>query len=186
MSHRRVVVLADATGQGVVASDGPAPRTEVFQSVPGMVSSLMWCSPPGAEVGAGAAATDTTPQARFVPGPGGTCLMIVTIPPDSVMTRADFDAAAFGAECAARLPGLAETFDPEVPGMHTTDTIDYDVVLDGEITLDLGEGREVTLGRHDVCVQHGVRHAWRNRSDRPVTMLFVLVGAARRPATGDR
>lgn len=179
MKIRRVVVSSDANGQGTVVSDGPAPRSEAFNSYPGFAASLLWSLPPAPDVGASVAVRDTTPQARFVPGPGGTCVMIVTFPPDSVMFRADFDPAAFGAECAARLPGLAEAFEPDSPGMHTTDSIDYDVVLDGQITLDLGDGREVALGRHDVCVQHGVRHAWRNRSDRPATMLFVLVGATR-------
>jgi uncharacterized cupin superfamily protein len=106
--------------------------------------------------------------------------MIVVFPPDAVMMRAEFDAAAFGAEFAQRIPGLAEKFEPEHPGMHTTDSIDYDVVLDGEITLELDDGVQVPLRRHDVVVQHGNRHAWRNLSERPATMLFVLVGAPRR------
>jgi mannose-6-phosphate isomerase-like protein (cupin superfamily) len=104
----------------------------------------------------------------------------VRFPPDAVMQRPDFDAAAFGGEFAANIPGLAETFEMDHPGMHTTDSVDYDVVLDGEIVLELDEGREVTLRAQDVAVQHGTRHAWRNRSDRPATMLFVLVGARRR------
>jgi quercetin dioxygenase-like cupin family protein len=63
--------------------------------------------------------------------------------------------------------------------MHTTDSVDYDVVLDGEIVLELDDGQTVQLYKHDVVVQHGTRHAWRNVSDRPVTTLFVLVGAKR-------
>ena len=180
MKVRRVVVSSDANGHGVVLSDGPAPRSMAFKSYPGYSTSLLWCSQPEPVVGTAVPVRDTTPNAEFVPGPGGTCLMFVTFPPDSVMSRADFDPALFGAECAANLPGLAETFEPESPGMHTTESIDYDVVLDGEITLDLGQGREVTLGRNDVCVQHGARHAWRNKSERPATMLFMLLGATRR------
>jgi mannose-6-phosphate isomerase-like protein (cupin superfamily) len=117
---------------------------------------------------------------KFVPGPGETRLMFVTFPPDAVMMRADFDPAAFGAEFAQNAPGLAERFEMDSPGMHTTDSIDYDVVLEGEIVLELDGGKEVLLKAHDVCVQHGTRHAWRNRSDKPATMLFVLVGASRR------
>jgi len=94
--------------------------------------------------------------------------------------RADFDPAAFGAEFAQNAPGLAERFEMENPGMHTTDSIDYDVVLEGEIVLELDDGKEVTLRPHDVVVQNGTRHAWRNRSDKPAKMLFVLVGASRR------
>jgi uncharacterized cupin superfamily protein len=96
------------------------------------------------------------------------------------MMRADFDPAAFGAEFAANAPGLAERFEMDHPGMHTTDSIDYDVVLEGELVLELDDGKEVTLRAHDVVVQNGTRHAWRNRSDKPAKMLFVLLGAPRR------
>ena len=105
--------------------------------------------------------------------------MIVTFPPDSSMMSPTFDPMAFGGEMMATLPGLAEHMEPDSPGMHTTDTIDYDVVLDGEIVLELDDGQSVELKKHDVVVQHGTRHAWRNTSDHPVTMLFVLVGAHR-------
>ena len=106
--------------------------------------------------------------------------MFVTFPPDAVMMRADFDPAAFGAEFARNAPGLAERFEIEHPGMHTTDSIDYDVVLEGEIVIEFDDGQEVALHPHDVVVQHGTRHAWRNRSDKPAKMLFVLTGAQRR------
>ena len=53
------------------------------------------------------------------------------------------------------------------------------VVLDGEISLELDDGQEVLLKKHDVAVQQGNRHAWRNRGDKPATMLFVLMGKKR-------
>lgn len=93
--------------------------------------------------------------------------------------RPEFDPMTYGAELMATLPGLVETFEPDSPGMHTTDSVDYDVVLEGEIVLELDDGQTVALKKHDVVVQHGTRHAWRNVSDGPVTMLFVLVGAKR-------
>lgn len=67
------------------------------------------------------------------------------------------------------------------PGMHTSDSIDYDVVMEGEIHLELDDGESKKLSRGDVVVQNGTRHAWRNKSDKPATMLFVLVGAHRKP-----
>jgi hypothetical protein len=63
-----------------------------------------------------------------MPAPGGTHLMIVTFPPDSLMMRPEFDLMAYGAELGATLPGLVDTFEPDSPGMHTTDSVDYDVV----------------------------------------------------------
>lgn len=180
MKIRRVLVSNDTNGKSILQSDGCAPRAVEYSSVSGFATALLWSTPARPAVGASVMATDTSPEVRFVPGPGETRLMMVTFAPDSVTMRADFDPAAFGAEFAQNAPGLAELFEMDNPGMHTTDSIDYDVVLDGEITLELDDGKEVVLKRHDVCVQHGTRHAWRNKTDKPATMLFVLVGADRR------
>jgi hypothetical protein len=160
-------------------SDGTAPRCAEFSTVLGFVASLVWATGSAEEVGRGDTITDRTAEAGFVPAAGESRLMVVTFPPDAVMTRAEFDAAAFGAEFARLVPGLAETFEPHHPGMHTTNSIDYDIVLDGEITLELDDGQQVLLRKHEVAVQHGNRHAWRNLGDQPATMLFVLLGAAR-------
>jgi len=179
MHVRRVVAGIGPEGRSGVLSDGPPRRTAVYESVPGFTSALIWSTAADASVGRGSL-TDDSLQASFVPGPGETRLMFVTFPPDAVMMRADFDPAAFGEEFARHAPGLAERFEREHPGMHTTDSIDYDVVLEGEIVLELDDGQEVLLRPHDVAIQHGTRHAWRNRCDKPAKMLFVLVGAPRR------
>jgi len=179
MKVRRVVAGIGPEGRSGVVSDGPAPRAAAYQAVPGFASALIWSTPAGATVGRGAPNDDGL-HASFVPGPGETRLMFVTFPPDAVMMRPDFDPVAFGAEFARNAPGLAERFEIEHPGMHTTDSIDYDVVLEGEIVIEFDDGQEVALHPHDVVVQHGTRHAWRNRSDKPAKMLFVLTGAQRR------
>ncbi len=178
MKVRRVVTGIGPEGRSGVVLDAAAPRTFEYSSVPGFASALIWSTPAKATVGRGTP-RDDSPQATFVPGPGETRLLIVTFPPDAVMMRSDFDPAAFGAEFAANAPGLAERFEMDHPGMHTTDSIDYDVVLEGEIVLELDDGKQVTLRPHDVVVQNGTRHAWRNRSDKPAKILFVLVGAPR-------
>lgn len=177
---RRVVAGTGADGKARVLTDTPAPRHAVFTTVPGFEASLLWSTDAAETVGRGQAPADRTPTVGFVPAPGESRLMVVTFPPDAVMMRADFDGAAFGAEFGQLVPGLAETFEPDAPGMHTTDSIDYDVVLEGEITLELDDGQQVLLRKHEVAVQHGNRHAWRNQSDRPATMLFVLMGARRK------
>ncbi|MEU6548978.1 cupin domain-containing protein [Streptomyces sp. NPDC046915] len=61
--------------------------------------------------------------------------------------------------------------------MHTTPTVDYGIVIEGEIVLELDGGRLTPLTAGDIVIQNGTRHAWRNHSDRPATMAFVLVGA---------
>jgi uncharacterized cupin superfamily protein len=87
---------------------------------------------------------------------------VFEVPPDRV-TRPRF------AELAASIPGM------EADGFHRTDTIDYVMVLEGEIELELDAG-SVRLGPGDCVVQRGTRHAWRNRGERPVRMAAVMLG----------
>ena len=63
--------------------------------------------------------------------------------------------------------------------MHTTDSVDYVLVLDGEAWLELDDGQVSHLRAGDVVVQNGTRHAWRNLGTEPVTLAVVQVGAAR-------
>jgi quercetin dioxygenase-like cupin family protein len=69
--------------------------------------------------------------------------------------------------------------EPGNPGMHTTDTVDYCVILAGEVWLELDDGALTCLRAGDTVVQNGTRHAWRNLGDEPVTMAVVMVGAQR-------
>jgi hypothetical protein len=179
MQIRRIVTGHSPSGQSVFVEDGPATRTAVFEHVPGFEASLLWETAPGAKVPADGA--DAALAARaWSPSTGGTNLMFVTFPPDSVMAGPGFVPAAAGAEYMKKLPGLAEHFEPDHPGMHTTDTVDYGVLIEGELYLELDDGQIRRLSPRDVVIQNGTRHAWRNRSDKPATMLFVLVGASRR------
>jgi len=104
--------------------------------------------------------------------------MKVTFPPDSAPQGHNIDPAKIAQEYLAKLPGLAEAFEVDHPGMHRTQTLDYAVVLDGEIWLELDNGNVRALKTGDVVVQTGTRHAWRNKGTRPVTMLFVLIGSS--------
>ena len=179
MPVRRIVTGHAPNGKAVFVSDAAAPRETAFRHVPGFITTLLWETPQSASVPAAAGdPSDSAPS--WVPLPGGTNLMFVTFPPDAVMMSPDFDPAAAGGEYMQVLPGLAERFEMESPGMHTTDTVDYAVLLDGEIYLELDDGAVKPLAQHDVVIQNGTRHAWRNRSTKPATMLFVLVGANRR------
>jgi mannose-6-phosphate isomerase-like protein (cupin superfamily) len=180
MTLRRVVTIEDPLSRSTILSDGPIPRSTAFQHVPGFVTSLAWATRAQASVPTAPfdAAANTS---SWVPEPGGTCLLVITFPPDSIYQADEFDPVAAGAEHAAVLPGLAERFEPDNPGMHTTDTIDYGVVLEGSIVLELDGGQQIAFGKHDIVVQQGTRHAWRNPGNEPATVLFVLVGAQRRP-----
>jgi len=178
MPVRRIVTGHGPDGKSLFVSDAPAPRETAFKHVPGFVTTLLWETKAGS--GVPASATDPSVSATsWVPLPGGTNLMFITFPPDAVMMSPSFDPAAAGGEYMQVLPGLAEKFEMDSPGMHTTDSVDYALLLDGEIHLELDDGSVKKLSPRDVVVQNGTRHAWRNRSDGSATMLFVLVGAAR-------
>ena len=115
---------------------------------------------------------DGTPPAAptFFPPERGYRFVFVTIPPEgSAELPADLDLEGALAEVNEKLPGMLEHNELENPGMHTTDTVD----------LELDDGAEVHLRPGDSVVQNGTRHAWRNRTSEPCTMLSILVGARR-------
>jgi mannose-6-phosphate isomerase-like protein (cupin superfamily) len=176
-STYRRIVTGIVNGESVVQSDEPLPPYK-FKSVPGYEHTLIWVNP---------AVPDLSKERRFdsypdsvVPGPGGTSLHFVTLPPGSVFADPSFDAAAAQEEALVRLRGLADHFEKEDPAMHKTNTVDYSIVYDGEIWMELDDGETVHLESGDVVVQNGTRHAWRNKGTNPVTMLFFLNGAKER------
>jgi quercetin dioxygenase-like cupin family protein len=75
------------------------------------------------------------------------------------------------------LTALEPWADPDEPGMHRTATMDYDIVLEGIIGLELDNGAEITLKPADVVVQNGTRHRWHNRGATIARLLAVTVGA---------
>jgi quercetin dioxygenase-like cupin family protein len=62
--------------------------------------------------------------------------------------------------------------------MHRTETVDYGIVVSGEITLLLDDGRESVLRQGDVVIQRGTDHAWANRSAESALVAFVLIDGA--------
>jgi mannose-6-phosphate isomerase-like protein (cupin superfamily) len=172
---RRVVTGVDQAGRSVVLGDGPAPRTHEYRHIPGMTTTLLWAT--AAEDLDAYAGVDPTPAVtRDLPGPGETRFLLVQFPPDAVFADPGFDAAAAEAETRAVSPQLAARFEPDSPGMHTTDTIDYQIVLSGRLDLELDDGRLVSLNPGDVVVQCGNRHAWRNPGDHPAVLGVVMAG----------
>ena len=170
----RRVITTVRDGKAVLVSDGPTPNVHHYSSLPGMMTSVLYTT---AAVSTFPDPDQETapPHGRLVPSPGETTLLIVTFPPDSIFASPTFDPAASVAEQHDFAPDFAATFEPTNPGKHRTDSVDYDIVLDGEIWLELDE-ETVHLRAGDVVVQGGTRHAWRNNGDRPATLCFVLIG----------
>lgn len=176
MESTRIVTGHDGAGRSQVAYEGP-PAGGAFRHTPGFEVGIVWRTGAAPLIEAHAADSAAIP-ASILPPAGGTTAMLVSFPPDSAI-GADFDPAAAAAEYMERLPGLAECFEPDAPGFHRSDTIDYGVVVEGEIWLELDGGVTRHLRQGDVIVQIGTRHAWRNRGTAPARMFFVLVGAVR-------
>jgi hypothetical protein len=105
---------------------------------------------------------------------GGSLFRIVEFPPDAELREVD-EAEMFARHGAAQ----AHTGQGERgPLMHRQDTVDYVIVLDGEIVAIMDDG-EATLTAGDVLVQRGTNHGWSNRSDRSCTAAFILISARR-------
>src|SRR5690606_17655980 len=119
------------------------------------------------------------------PPENGTVVRIVDFPPASQeLVRADAEAAAQAFAMYGEpqvLTGGKAAAKARHPFMHRTETVDYAVVLSGEITMLLDDS-EVDLKAGDILIQRGTNHAWTNRSETPCRMLFVLVDGRFDPA----
>src|SRR6202035_1051560 len=119
------------------------------------------------------------PHPGYFPPAGGFRFGFFTIPPDTQRVAQQTDLPAAFAELQTKLPGMAEVLEPMHPGMHTTDTVDFDVILSGEVYLVLDDGAEVLLKAGDSVIQTGPRHAWENRSAQDCIIAVALIGAER-------
>jgi hypothetical protein len=177
MSIRRVVAGTDALGRSAILSDGPAPHSHDFESIPGQAQTRIWYTPEPATTRP-PTAEPTTAGGPVVPGVGGASFLVVQFAPDSVAHDPRFDPARADAEFAKVAPDIAAASDAAEPGMHRTTSVDYGVVLDGEVWLEVDGGAQTRLARGDTIVQIAGRHAWRNKANRPATVAFVLTGAS--------
>jgi mannose-6-phosphate isomerase-like protein (cupin superfamily) len=136
---------------------------------------------------------DTTPQFpddgsmpgnhMYFPPIGGFRFGMFSLAPDSV-AGSDIDAAAGLADVEVEAPGLLRYMDLSDPGMHTTDTIDFEVVLEGTVILELDDGAEVTLHAGDTVVQNGTRHRWKNGGNTTARLAVFMCGASHAAVPG--
>lgn len=176
MKIRRIVTGHDEHGNSVFVSDDYAPRAQSFTSIPGHAMAQLWTTS-AHPVCLEQRSDPTLEYASLIPPLGGTSLAIFDFPPDSIMQNPADGVRAYE-ELGAALPGLIESFEPENPGMHTTATIDYGIILEGEMWLELDHGESRLVKTGDVVIQNGTRHAWRNKSERIARALFVMIGAS--------
>ena len=170
MKPVRRVVTGHRAGRGRVLFDGPAPNARVRQAS-GVVSTLVWVTDETPADIAGEA--DRAAREIGVPPPAsGTVFRVVDfLPEQGVRSR----------EAILREMGIAPGGTARHPGMHRTKSVDYAIVVEGEIDM-LLEDAEIHLHAGDVLVQQGTDHAWVNRGDAPCRIAFVLVDAREFPA----
>src|SRR4051794_6142038 len=175
---RRVVTGHDPDGRAVVMSDGPAPFVHMSDMMPGRVSTDIWRTGETPARMVAQAPEPTLGPGRQMPQERGTVLRINHYPPESEAVRQMTPEASQQVFAALGNP-TAATFGKggRHPLMHRTETIDYAIVLAGEITMVLDEV-DVALSAGDIVVQCGTNHAWSNRSNAPCVVAFVLIDGA--------
>jgi mannose-6-phosphate isomerase-like protein (cupin superfamily) len=173
---RRVVTGKNSTGKSVFVSDGEVEPLRL-PLMAGLEFHHVW----GGDEPTSLPTDGAQPAApTFFPPAGGYRFTFVTLPPEGSATiPEDLDLDQAVAEVNEKLPGMMEHMEPDNPGMHTTDTVDLDLIVTGELDLELDDGAEVHLRPGDCVIQNGTRHAWHNRTSEPCTMLSILVGAKR-------
>ncbi len=171
-SIRRVYTGHNEEGRSVFISDGAAPAVKEMDSMPGLALTDLWVTN-GAPADNSGSADATDREIVLEPPANGTIFRVVEFPPDSAW-RDNADAKEAFDSIGA---GHATDDDVDDPMMHQTATVDYLIVLKGEIWAILEEG-EVCLKQGDCMIQRGTNHSWSVRTDEPCLLAAILVNAA--------
>ena len=172
---RRVVTGHDKSGRAIILSDAPPTRVQVV-GAHGPTFYEVWNTreTPARIDRSGGEPHES--QLTLAPPRNGTRIRVLDIPPETEATST-IDAASARAHFAEIGAAEASTAgDPEArhPFMHRTQSIDYGIVLEGEITLIVDEG-ETTVRAGDIAIQRGTNHGWANRSGRNCRIAFILI-----------
>jgi hypothetical protein len=172
---RRVVTGDDAKGTSRIVEDAPATSVRNVPARPGYRAVNVWRTE---QAPAKITALDTTPNHQGIRPPrSGTILRIIDFPPepqDAAELKQQLDSTFGGIYQDA----LHDHRPGKHPGMHRTETVDYAIVLAGEIWAVMDEG-ETLLRAGDVLIQRGTNHAWANRSQETARIAFVLIDGTR-------
>lgn len=169
---RRLVTVNDANGRSRIVEDGPSPAVRTVKERPGYRSVNVWRTE-ASPAPIGAPDSITAHQGILPPKNGGTILRVIDFPPESQdpAERQRQIASTFGTMFSDashdKRPGAH-------PGMHTTETVDYAIVLEGEIWAVMDEN-ETLMKSGDILIQRGTNHAWANRSGKTARICFVLI-----------
>ena len=172
---RRIVTGDDAEGRSRIVEDGPSPAVMLVSGMVGFRNTNVWAthgSPTPID------APDRIVEHQGVlPPRQGTVVRIIDIPPEIVdpAERKRQTDAVFK-QMFRDAGHVADS--PRHTGMHKTDTIDYAILLEGELTAIMDQG-ETIMRAGDILIQRGTNHAWANRSGKPCRIAFILIDAKR-------
>jgi hypothetical protein len=170
---RRIVTAQNQSGKSIILSDGPAPNSASPPGVPQLVNTVLWvtnCCP-----ASNRGSEDASPKGRRLgiePPSHGSIFRIVDFPPDQVFEGIDVR------NMMEEIGGahVVDRGNPRHAMFHKTNTVDYALVLEGEIWAMLDEG-ETLMRAGDVLIQRGTNHSWSNRSGENCRIAFILVDA---------
>jgi mannose-6-phosphate isomerase-like protein (cupin superfamily) len=173
---RRIVTDDDEQGHSRIAEDAPATAIRTVSQRPGYRSVNIWRTD---SAPAPISASDTIASHKGIlpPKGGGTILRIIDFPPEPSdpeelkrVVHATFGGIYQDAQHDKR--------EGKHPGMHRTETVDYAIILEGEIYAVMDEG-ETLMRAGDVLIQRGTNHAWANRSNSTARVAFILIDGRR-------
>lgn len=175
-TFRRIVTGHDADGKAIIISEDPPTRSQLVGGPGGPTFVEVWHTS-GSPVPIRSHPDEEDEKGLVLAPPkNGTRMRVIDFPPEGDAIR-----SLTGAEALEKFKSMggagASTSSREGaphPLMHRTQTVDYGIVLEGEITMVLDRG-EVTVKAGDVIVQNGTNHAWANRSGRNCRMAFILI-----------
>jgi hypothetical protein len=169
---RRVVTGHDAEGRSTFIADGLAPNVKEMPSFPGLALTDLWETKGAPASNAGDADAAARPV-HLEPPKNGTIVRIVEFPPDNTRPQDSDSHAGFKAIGASH----AQDRRSADPMMHKTSTVDYIIVLKGEIYAVMETGEKL-LRAGDVLIQRGTMHSWSVRTPEPCIIAAILVNAA--------
>jgi mannose-6-phosphate isomerase-like protein (cupin superfamily) len=175
MDIRCVVTGQTSSGKSVIVRDTFV-KPLTLSLLPGYEFHRLWGSDSTPQLPSDGT---PTPQPGYFPPGGGFRFAFFTIPPHTTSSPGEINLASALEEIHQKLPGMMQVLELDHPGMHTTDTVDFDVVVAGEVYLELDDGAEVLLKAGSCVIQNGTRHAWHNRSAENCVICVALVGAVR-------
>jgi mannose-6-phosphate isomerase-like protein (cupin superfamily) len=178
---KRVVIGHNQEGKAVVLMEGEPVRVSEFPNLPGLRLLEIWATEANPVVPIDGQ-DPTVAMEDFIAPRSGTRFRIEFYPPDAQIAElaetGEIDLAQAGSEFAEAMPDIAAMLEPDF--MHKTDTIDYNIILAGELWCELDDGAEVHLKPGDCLVQCGTRHAWRNKGTETCIKAAIMVGALRK------